>query len=71
VCVRCSLNQKIHRLKSSSANQPSLVIDGIRGKTLELSMTEKFHTQKFRSLGELLYEAYMSQKGRGKNRWKK
>jgi hypothetical protein len=51
VCVRCSLNQKIHRLKSSYANQPSLVIDGIRGKTLELSMTEKFHTQKIPFIG--------------------
>ncbi len=71
VCFRCNLNERIDRLESSYENLQPSVIYGTREKKIELSMTEKIHTQKVSLIGRIFKQSPYDAKEELKNRWKK
>ena len=78
MCVfQCNLNERIDQLKSSYKKQPPSVIWSTKQKkTFEVSMTEKFHTQKISLIDcifiQSAYEAEEEEEEEEvKNRWKK
>ena len=65
MCFRCNLNGKVEHLKSPYKDHPQSAIYSIKEKTFEVSMTERFHTQKISVIGrDLLYKAHMRQQSR-------
>jgi hypothetical protein len=68
------LNEGIDQLTTRYENLSASLIYYTKQKTLEASMTEKFHTQKISLIGCIFIQSaneVKEEKERVKNRWKK